>query len=176
MQAIETLYNNQLFRSRLEAKWAAMFDLLGWDWYYEPFDLQGYIPDFVLGFSPPLLVEVKPEMEFEELKKYEAKIENSGWDKEILIVGARIFEVNSLPVLGSLGEIWENGSRWFGHGIIHKCTKCGSYSIRHEWGSWHCRKSGCYDGNHYLEDLEKETIDRLFKIAYRDTRWMPNSK
>jgi len=29
--AIPTLYKDVQFRSRLEAKWAAFFDLLGWD-------------------------------------------------------------------------------------------------------------------------------------------------
>ena len=33
---IPTLYNGIQFRSRLEAKWAAFFDLLGWEYEYEP--------------------------------------------------------------------------------------------------------------------------------------------
>jgi hypothetical protein len=48
------------FRSRLEARWALMFTALGWDWEYEPFDADGYIPDFVIVGSHPLLVEIKP--------------------------------------------------------------------------------------------------------------------
>ncbi len=58
--AIPTTYAGVNFRSRLEARWAAMFDLLGWKWEYEPLDLDGYIPDFVLGFERPMLVEIKP--------------------------------------------------------------------------------------------------------------------
>ena len=58
--AIPTLYKDVQFRSRLEAKWAAFFDLLGWPWDYEPFDLNGYIPDFILHLHEPVLVEVKP--------------------------------------------------------------------------------------------------------------------
>lgn len=46
--AIPTRYNDINFRSRLEAKWACFFDLLEWRYEYEPIDLQGYIPDFVL--------------------------------------------------------------------------------------------------------------------------------
>lgn len=60
MQAIPTTYAGVRFRSRLEARWAAFFDLVGWEWEYEPLDLNGYIPDFVLAFAKPLLVEVKP--------------------------------------------------------------------------------------------------------------------
>ncbi len=45
---IPTLYHGRRFRSRIEARWAAFFDLANWPWEYEPFDLEGYIPDFVL--------------------------------------------------------------------------------------------------------------------------------
>ena len=43
-----TRYKSILFRSRLEARWAAFFDLMGWQWEYEPIDLEGWTPDFLL--------------------------------------------------------------------------------------------------------------------------------
>lgn len=46
--SIPTTYRGIRFRSRLEAKYACLFDLLGWSWEYEPLDLNGWIPDFVL--------------------------------------------------------------------------------------------------------------------------------
>jgi len=58
--AIPTTYNDINFRSRLEARWAAFFDLLKWDWEYEPIDLPGWIPDFKLKGKHELLVEIKP--------------------------------------------------------------------------------------------------------------------
>lgn len=61
MKAIPTKYAGVQFRSRLEAKWAAFFDLLGWPWQYEPYDLNGWIPDFsLIGAHNEILVEVKP--------------------------------------------------------------------------------------------------------------------
>ncbi len=57
-KAIPTLYRGVQFRSRLEAKWAAFFDAMGWPWQYEPFDLAGWIPDFLIGDR--LVAEVKP--------------------------------------------------------------------------------------------------------------------
>ncbi len=45
--AIETIDADTVFRSRLQARWAAFFDRAGWPWLYEPIDLDGYIPDFV---------------------------------------------------------------------------------------------------------------------------------
>ena len=64
-----TKYNGVLFRSRLEATWACFFDLVGWNWEYEPIDLPGWTPDFRVEFpcghsccfgSHTLLIEVKP--------------------------------------------------------------------------------------------------------------------
>lgn len=46
--AIPTIYKDVQFRSRLEARWAAFFDLLSWKWDYEPCDFKGWIPDFGL--------------------------------------------------------------------------------------------------------------------------------
>ncbi len=78
--AIPTTYRNVRFRSRLEARWARFFDALKWPWLYEPFDLLGYIPDFILDFKNPLLVEVKPEIALEKLRQSAAqKIDASGW-------------------------------------------------------------------------------------------------
>lgn len=58
--AIPTKYKGVQFRSRLEATWAAYFDLLGIPWEYEPFDLPGWIPDFRLKKGQgDFLVEVK---------------------------------------------------------------------------------------------------------------------
>lgn len=73
--AIPTRYNGVLFRSRLEARYAAFFDLAGWAWEYEPFDLPGWVPDFLVTFpcghsecggSHSLLAEVKPYRDIKE--------------------------------------------------------------------------------------------------------------
>lgn len=61
MHAIPTKYKGIQFRSRLEATWAAFFDLCGWQWEYEPCDFAGWIPDFILWpLTNPTYVEVKP--------------------------------------------------------------------------------------------------------------------
>jgi hypothetical protein len=87
--AIETTYRGARFRSRLEARWAAFFDLIEWRWEYEPLDLDGYIPDFVLMFREPVLAEVKPAWTTTELQALAAeKIDASGWQAGALILGA----------------------------------------------------------------------------------------
>lgn len=61
--SIPTIYRGRRYRSRLEARWAAFFDLLGWAAEYEPNDLGSWSPDFELrsqSGGEPVLVEVKP--------------------------------------------------------------------------------------------------------------------
>lgn len=85
--AIETAYRNYLFRSRLEAKWAAFFDLCGWPWSYEPLDMNGWIPDFAIG-EHPVLVEIKPAFQDEHWTEAKTKIMQSGCDQPVLLLGA----------------------------------------------------------------------------------------
>jgi hypothetical protein len=62
--AIPTEYRGRIYRSRLEARWAAFFDRLGLVHEYEPFDLGAWSPDFLLT-DLQTLVEVKPLTEFD---------------------------------------------------------------------------------------------------------------
>lgn len=75
IKAHPTKYNGVQYRSRLEARWAAFFDLIGWQHEYEPIDLPGWSPDFRVVFpcghsecpaTHSLLVEVKPYFRIEE--------------------------------------------------------------------------------------------------------------
>jgi hypothetical protein len=60
-KGIPTTYCHINMRSRLEARWAAFFDLCGWRWEYEPIDEIGWVPDFLLiGKRDAIKVEVKP--------------------------------------------------------------------------------------------------------------------
>lgn len=84
VKAHPTMYRGVQYRSRLEARWAAFFDLAGWQHEYEPIDLPGWSPDFRVEFlcghsgcektegkrdgSHVLLVEVKPYFHLEQFK------------------------------------------------------------------------------------------------------------
>ena len=64
MKAIDTLYNGNFFRSRMEARWAVFFDAAGIKYDYEPegFILDNghkYLPDFYLP-QFGCYAEVKP--------------------------------------------------------------------------------------------------------------------
>lgn len=66
IKAKPTIYKGRLYRSRLESRWAAFFDKMEWYYEYEPFDLNGWSPDFRIVTSRNIewLVEVKPTIEF----------------------------------------------------------------------------------------------------------------
>lgn len=59
IEAKPTYYNSILYRSRLEAKWAAFFDFVGWDYDYEPEPFKTWSPDFVIH-SLDAFIEIKP--------------------------------------------------------------------------------------------------------------------
>lgn len=72
IKAIPTTAFGCRFRSRLEARWAVLFDTLGWPWEYEPqgFALPSgnYLPDFrvMRPKTEPVWFEVKPSSDDRE--------------------------------------------------------------------------------------------------------------
>lgn len=113
---IETAYKGTLFRSRLEARWAAFFDRVGWSWEYEPFDADGYIPDFLLLGADPVLVEVKPAATLSDLiDPMRHTLERAGdlWPHDVLCLGVSPFMPSSwddTPCLGLVSRWQEKGS------------------------------------------------------------------
>ena len=43
-------YNGLIFRTSLEARWAAFFDLVGWKWELNPQPINNWAPDFRVTF------------------------------------------------------------------------------------------------------------------------------
>lgn len=85
------MFNGISFRSRLEARVAALFDILDWEFTYEPdLGLSYYIPDFYLS-DFDIIAEVKPIARFDSLTVTAAqtKIKDSGYEGEgCMLVGA----------------------------------------------------------------------------------------
>lgn len=112
--AIETEYKGYVFRSRLEARWAAFFDLMKWNWEYEPCDFNGWIPDFVIFGSREIYVEIKPVSCFCE--HVANKIDNSGCNDEVVIFGMTLQQKKEKAIVGCdgicIGWIREYGSWW----------------------------------------------------------------
>ena len=91
INAIPTTYNGINFRSRLEAKWACFFDNIGWRYEYEPIDLNGYIPDFLIkGSHSQFFVEVKPATSLVDLKKLCEKARRKTIGYRLMCLGASL--------------------------------------------------------------------------------------
>lgn len=179
IKAIPTEYAGQRFRSRLEARWAAFFDLCEWRWTYEPEDLEGYVPDFKLWLRVPVLVEVKP-MQWDGSDSDEdialaarTKIIHSGFQGEAILLGSRVTKVNHGPLL--LGKIMDINDRnepsMWDQLCGFRCGHCGRRSFHAEAGSWHCRVRGCYDGVKHVDDWDDG--ERLFNRAGSEVQWRP---
>ena len=106
IKPIETVYRGYRFRSRLEARWAVLFDTLRVQWEYEKegFELEGgvrYLPDFWLP-ELKMWVEVKGETCSEE-----------DWCK---VVQLRAASGNPVALVEGLPEDGDNSyADWDGH-------------------------------------------------------------
>ncbi len=110
IKAIETIYKNYKFRSRLEARWAVFFDVMEIKYEYEKegYDLGDagrYLPDFWLP-GMDMFIEVKgQEPTAEEIKKCQELSLQSG-----KIVGMVFSDFCSFDVYERHGEVKTKGS------------------------------------------------------------------
>jgi hypothetical protein len=122
------MHNGIKYRSLLEAKWASFFTRIGWQFEYEPFEGNGYIPDFVIYGETPFAIEVKPAVSWKELQSHQEKTRaglQDIWDHDILIVGASPVEFRSLAgesAIGLLGVRAPNAEDGQLHTIISLIT------------------------------------------------------
>jgi hypothetical protein len=191
VKAIPTVYGGLQFRSRLEARWAAFFDLIGWSWSYEPIDLDGYIPDFIVtpNVEPvrygqtvrpvqPLLVEVKPVLTLDGFAEYEGRIQATAWPHEALVVGAQLLPAtccNSYGHLlaGWLAERWPGSHEWsWGPAVLYSCGPPAHVGLLHGEQSYHCRICGWHCGKDY-GDAGAVTLRHQWREAQNRTQWQP---
>lgn len=182
MSAIKTKYAGVWFRSRLEARWAAFFDLLGWNWEYEPIDLDGWIPDFVLFGKKgnTILVECKPflmapylepdfkivsnekslQKVFKVAEQLMKKSEYGNCEPEIIIVGANIIPFATECDIGTC-------MGFFAHGDQVMILESGGFSER--WGGYQDRMTGFYDG--YRPDAPASMVLPIWREAGNMVQW-----
>jgi hypothetical protein len=141
---IPTIYNGRRYRSRLEAMYAAFFDRIEWPAFYEPVDLPGYCPDWIVDFQAgKLLIEVKGLDE--ELELAQMKIDRADWAGEAIVCPGKL----SNGIIGAFRE--SDGPGWFwGTAELFFCISCGSVSVRCGEGSWRCRVCGIGGGNAHV--------------------------
>lgn len=165
------------FRSRVEARWAALFTEFGWSWTYEPFDTGGYIPDFAISGERPMLVEVKAATTLAEYQRPVGKATaavKGVWAHDILIVGAS--PRPPLPDAGGRAAGWmgefQDGSWVFANGLWHRCLECGAVAVHHSEQSFVGRPCDHYDGDGYLGELPRWEVDVAWGKACNATKWL----
>lgn len=166
-------------RSRLETRWAAFFDELGWPWVYEPFQLGNYVPDFVLQFHEPLLVEVKGDYSI-ATNEIIGRAKLGGWPGELVIVREGLVPCSEFDGW-SMGKIHDPqvgdsngdpGALGTSPARIARCECCREIAVFDALMSYHCRKCGESSGNPGGESEEK-LIEEAWARACNATRFAP---
>lgn len=195
---IPTVYAGRQFRSILEARWAAFFDLCDWRWEYEPYELNGWIPDFVILPTrrgpkdghfvvdvAPVLVEVKPFTTLEEFdvqKIDKATVTTHAESFEVLLLGATIHWGNdhanlSVGWLGDCpwaGRAFEVVSKRRSYARANLVMNGGDLGFCHELNWFFNRINGVYvgGGGDGLWDEEKaRMISGWWQEAGNSAQW-----
>lgn len=176
IESIATTYKGIRMRSRLEAKWAAMFDAFDWQWEYEPPGYAGWIPDFQIRTSSiPLLVEVKPAASLSDQCAQEAVCDIrrclDGVDCNALILGIG-------PMYGTrgdeslLGWMPESGGDafWWDFASVGEIDG-GKICLCHSSGSYVCRVCGDYNGS--CANMDANLLRQCWAKACNQFQWKP---
>lgn len=123
IKAYPTVYKGMRYRSRLEAKWSAFFDVLGWQFQYEPEDLGSWSPDFQLitaGGLHPVFIEVKPISAFDRptADRMERAAAGRGQSNVLLVGIAPLLPASSAETPDDAIGIWESSGADVGWGTF----------------------------------------------------------
>jgi hypothetical protein len=166
IRARPTTYRSTDFRSRLEARWAAFFDLIDWRWTYEPFETGHWIPDFIVHGDRPLLIEVGPvstEAEY-VAKAAKAVAANRG---AVLVAG-----VSPVGPDGAAGLLTTDDwgmapflANWT------RCGSCGAFGVDTAIGAYNLRPCGHRNDPHDYVLIGE--LEELWAEAGNLVKWMP---
>ena len=112
IKPIETKYNGFRFRSRLEARWAIFFDMIGLKYEYEVegFEMNGlrYLPDFYIpSLDRWFEIKAKPLSEY-EMKKCEEfcfNKDNENIKFSVLVGSPEAVKIDAFS--GIMEYVWE---------------------------------------------------------------------
>ena len=156
---LRTEYNDFVFRSRLEARWAVFMDSLGVPYEYEPagYVIDGicYQPDFWLH-DQDCFMEIKgPPPTVEEKRKAQALA--NGSEKRVALFWGQIEVPHETGMFFYIG--WEDEpAKWC------QCPVCGKYGI--EWNGRGMRICWHEPENDHADTSQAEPI----MAAYRKAR------
>ncbi len=198
MRGIATIHNGIRYRSLLEAKWAAFFTNIGWQFEYEPFEGNGYIPDFLILGEASFLVEVKPAHNWRGLEEHTDKVESGlagVWNGDVVIVGASPVILQDMygcdfacglhgqPQGDWDGEIevpprFSPETVWWEPGMWSRCPVCQAPSILHQCGIYYRLPCGHQDGGHMwlVNSQEHQALRHHWNAASNQVQWRGSGK
>jgi hypothetical protein len=139
MKVIETKYNGVAYRSRLEARWAAMFEAMGWNYTYEPEGFEWndkvYLPDFWID-DWSAFVAIKPMSNDKAIQK--GLKQDLLRQCDMIACGVKHYTIEGAPIAGKyriyVGEEAVpclladcrrcDGTNYVGEDIWGNITKC----------------------------------------------------
>ena len=155
------------------------FDEMKWLHEYEPFDLSGWIPDFVLkGKKRNTLVEVKPYTKIEEFYSNGVidKVLKVNDAREVLFLGCCINDSNCLCG-AQLGWLYTPDCcldfEWPNCGIDDAMLDYNGFFAAA--GSFENRITGVHDGDHHLKPVEYLHAKSIFNKAKTKAQWFPKN-
>jgi hypothetical protein len=145
IKPIETRYAGCRFRSRLEARWAVVFDHLGLRWEYEP---EGYVlpsgtylPDFRLHLpAGAVWLEIKPMGAGDDARWIDLAT-MSGLDVYVAFGLPRPPQRQPPPVEGRI-EVYRSNGSWDDDQRLTECAACDRIGFAYE-GRWAKLPCGC---------------------------------
>ena len=168
------MYRGVLFRSRLEAKWAAFFDNVGWHWEYEPCEFNGWFPDFAIyGKDETIHVEIKPIVKF--CQETADKIDLSGCTSDVLLLGQTCpisngaSTTNNTVQLGWMRQQFGEFETDFLWGDAELGTWDGDIGYCNAEQGWVDPISGKY-GKYYWKNII-DLVDQYWGDACNKTQW-----
>ena len=170
-RSIPTRYRNVLFRSKLEADWARVFDAMKLAWKYESeghyFGDTFYLPDFFLpqsrqyvevkGVSNDSDFELNDALKVLALVRYLPPRRHTGED------------TSDIPIVGCLP-----GGRFFGWGrngrplgvSLFQCIRCRGWWFLVECMGWKCQCCGFYQGNAHIITSISSPIENFPELTW----------
>lgn len=164
------------FRSRIEAQWAYIFEKFGWNWEYEPIDLIGYIPYFIINFgNTQILIEIKGDINiWENFEEHKEKIIKSGWKGTFAIFGAvykisDCWGVRNCPIVGVVFYYMDDYEDLIEDDIIIRKEKGNKWNL----GGDMCVYDIC--GGYWKDVIESKTdFDKIWVEAKNSVQWKGN--
>jgi hypothetical protein len=156
-----------------------MFDQCNWTHVYEPFDCDGYIPDFLIRGDEPILVEVRgPIVTMADYEKLAKEIEPKvfpDWEGHLLILGNSP-NIGRDPgsrfvVAGRLGYAHTPEDVRWDIALWNLCRLCGNSGLQQYEGSFTAVPCGHHDDGH--DAVSSNRLDAAWAAASNGTQFNP---